>query len=599
MKGNGFDELDVVFEVQKEHLSHMELSIEDQTALLAAIGKHKVAREQAVLKATNSNSTFILDGQCTPQKHDSSVNLETKRSSSELSATNDTRSQNSNMLSNNLIPKYQSITLQIDQTDIGEKVSCWSCYKVVGSKTSIQDEVKYFCSDTCFKKSQGAYKAACGKCRTVNLKKDCLLFDGQYYCSKKCKPAIEELASKLSRYLKSTNPIEEESPAAIVSNFDSSQQAQRTVPPAGLDESSDKSKSIPSLNLSKEIKPQSDRPSSILKDRKESARQRSSSKKRVSFQEATQSDPEAASQPKTPATEKDSGLQEQKPDLSKGASNLESMSKLQKYQRSRRENTAHFGSIEEYVREKDKELLIKQTSLKREPPAEVAPEKPKPLQPLQPLDALPPAPKIKQMANSFFKRSAERSRDKADKRSLDRRGSGAEEHQARRSDIKIRTIDPIQGKKLLQKQLMPEPPVLAITSQKLLSPLEPAFKRPPVNAAPVRSNHLLSPIPNPHLAPLPATPVHCLPHANQPVSPKPLSQPQATPKQQPPADFVPPKKQSNATGHPAAQKQVAAATYHSSDQDLTSWGRDECEDEMLFDSIAVIDRCPPDQTADS
>ena len=46
---NGFDELDIVLEVDREHLTYMELSMEDQASLLRAIALHKNSRNSQYL----------------------------------------------------------------------------------------------------------------------------------------------------------------------------------------------------------------------------------------------------------------------------------------------------------------------------------------------------------------------------------------------------------------------------------------------------------------------------------------------------------------------------------------------------------------------
>jgi len=490
LKGNGFDELDVLLEVKKDHLQFMEVSVEDQQKLLEAIknyqGKVPSVTHIPVLptqppsmtpenlirpNSGKQNIAQIADEKNVEEVDQKSKNTTpisakvepVKRPQSGLSSTNDTRVnqesfRNLGALANKLV---QSSTAQTERADFGEKVSCWNCYAISMSETCIREGNKFFCSDTCFKKSQGEYKTRCAKCGVSKLKRESLLFDSLYYCSKECKPAIEDLASKLAKFLNNTVPVEETHIHEIICKFDkeSKKDAPQFIPegsPLRIVKEKSITSDLPVVKATDTLTPDSvgkssqenpspsERPQSILRDKKQSdgpnsARARSNSKKRVSFRGVEQNEAVNTTATDKPSSILDSTAQSAKilqevEDEDQKSSSSGSLTKLQEYKKNWKESRAQFSTLDEYVREHSKKTSLPQQSNPAHQSSCIDPPRTesrdsgsKGMTRQQSLNEIvSQAPKIKQMANAFFKRTTVQDRTKELADSKGRKGVSAD-----------------------------------------------------------------------------------------------------------------------------------------------------------------------------
>lgn len=209
LKGNGFDELDLVLEIQQDHMIQMEISPQDQMLLLNAIQHQASESEEEVYEDVSEHGT-----PSTPQVT-TSVVLQPealKRPTSGLSSTYDTGRAldiSKQSLSRKTFYEQVNTGTQAGVSLQAEKVSCWTCFSICAKNLELSDQTKYFCSQKCLERGIGEYKACCPTCKSVKPKRDCILFDSKYYCSKKCKPAIEDVASNLAnlvRDMRKTDP---------------------------------------------------------------------------------------------------------------------------------------------------------------------------------------------------------------------------------------------------------------------------------------------------------------------------------------------------------------------------------------------------------
>ena len=577
LKANAFDELDILLEVTKEYLLGMEISPVDQEKLMAAVESYK--------NTSFSDRTSI----CTPysdhQKADISVIVadEQKRPLSGLSSTLDTRAyiKPADHTKNNLIATSTSAQVQVEQADLGVKVSCWNCYRLVAQSLCISDCNKHFCSNTCFKKSEGQYKSCCATCQAVKLKSECLLFDCSYYCSKTCKPTIEAVASELSKCIKDANMPGEEATEAILTTHAKHKHhdASHTVTyghavddhgQASVD--MDKSGGLTDGGSMADVRER--RPSSILKNTKEtgaagsvSSRGRSISKK-VSFIEEI-----VKIEGQKEILDVENGSNSSK--LSSN-SNTDSLSKLQKYQKSRKENNVHNKSIEDYVNQAQNSGKGQATKITKDLEIE---KRQNTRGEVQPLDSIPPAPKIKQMALAFFKKSKDKSGSigsrEAAKRSNSRNSSQTANGQ--RKEIKGKLLDPIQGMRLETRPPLQVPKYQQVATHSSISNrshaslqvtgmTQPDSIRPPrgIKTFNQRPSHsTLPPVESPQLSSLQAD-VQPSESRKKPVASRPQS----------------------STIRPLAYDQIKTDTQKwSFPAEMTAWQVDKEADEALYDSI--------------
>lgn len=81
------------------------------------------------------------------------------------------------------------------QIPVTEKTSCWECYTVFPVSKQIESMGHSFCSQKCFDACLKAQSISCAnqKCRKQMIKKECVIKNGEWFCSEKCAPSLEQM----------------------------------------------------------------------------------------------------------------------------------------------------------------------------------------------------------------------------------------------------------------------------------------------------------------------------------------------------------------------------------------------------------------------
>ncbi|CAD8184502.1 unnamed protein product [Paramecium pentaurelia] len=235
-KENGFEELDILFDIQKEQLQQMEIPLGHQIRLMKKIRelKQSVEVNEPIIQNESKYDELeepIIDQSFTQQIKRSSLQKERQKSvkkvtfqqnenqeeyksiqqSSNQSFILDQLEEISNYMHQNHIGENSNISVQTcaDQNQFDnntsqisitkqkpydeqnaqllriKKVACWNCFKLL-IKDFIQIDCNEFCNLECYQKYNNLYLGQCVSCSQQFDIRNGIMLNGCNFCTEKC-----------------------------------------------------------------------------------------------------------------------------------------------------------------------------------------------------------------------------------------------------------------------------------------------------------------------------------------------------------------------------------------------------------------------------
>jgi len=249
-KQNGFDELELVYEVEQNHLTTMEVSLKDQAILKRLIKANvpekekfqtviqRISRSRGSRRNSDDSISIAIDKKDTARTENSLSEIPTKmRPTSRDSQISTTALQSIESCKQKIeVAAQASCSSDLRNQGLTRR-ACWTCLKQYYTDEEKSQTKRMYCSEQCERLTKNVDFIKCGNCCIYICKTKALRFDDNYYCSKSCQPNLKDIAANIKEYV-IKNKLEKTDPELVLKLYQLSlhDAATHAIPEEGEDE---------------------------------------------------------------------------------------------------------------------------------------------------------------------------------------------------------------------------------------------------------------------------------------------------------------------------------------------------------------------------